>query len=216
MTSDRTRIKVCGVTQPQQARELCALGVDAIGMIMLESSPRYVPVDTAIKIREAVTPFVNLVAVTVDLDPVQINDLATSIGFTTVQWHGDEPADWLGQVNLPSIKAIRPQTQSEVLTAISDYRSAQGLLLDAHVQGQYGGTGKQLDEGIWPTPLQRDSAPPLILAGGLSPENLSEALAKTKPFAVDLNSGVEHIPGVKNLEKVRAAIEKVKEFDANR
>jgi len=201
MANNRTRIKVCGMTQPEQARQLVALGVDAIGVILHADSPRIATLEQAKKIRQQIPAFVSLVGVFVDCQADKINQYSEEIGLDLIQLHGVESNQFGLSLNRPFIKAIRAKTLEQVENDVSQYPDARALLLDPYVKGQHGGTGKQLDLSLWP---KVDKA--LVLAGGLSASNVAEAVDAVAPFAVDLNSGVEVSPGVKDIELVRQAI----------
>lgn len=199
---NRTRIKVCGITRPQDAQAIVALGVDALGMILHANSPRTISVEQAQQIRAQVPVFVTLVGVFVDCPTDTINDYANRIGLDVIQLHGDETNADAQRLNTPFIKAIRAKSLEQVQTAIGDYPNARGILLDPYVKGQHGGTGQSLSLSLWP----KKSSQPLILAGGLAPENIAKAVMEFQPHAVDLNSGVEIEPGIKSPKLVAAAI----------
>ena len=202
-----TRVKVCGITQPQQASAVAQMGVHAIGMIMHAKSPRLVSVEQAKLIRAAVPPFVQLVGVFVDASAEQINDVARAVGLNLIQLHGDEPSELAQQLFVPSIKAIRAQSQEVVSDAIKKHSTSLGFLVDPYHPDHHGGTGMTLDHQYWPQLDENLGDRPLILAGGLGPSNLAQALQVFKPYAVDLNSGVESAPGVKDLKKLAEALQ---------
>jgi len=203
---NRTRVKVCGITRPQDAREIVTLGVDALGLILHADSPRKITIEQAQRIRAEVPAFVTLVGVFVDCPSDTINNYAKRIGLDLIQLHGDESNTDGQALNSRFIKAIRAKSPEQVQLSISSYPDASAVLLDPYVKGQHGGTGQSLDPSLWPEQVSTGRLPPLILAGGLAPENIAKAVSQLQPYAVDINSGVEISPGVKNLEMVAATI----------
>lgn len=199
----RTRIKVCGMSQPDNVRAAIDCGVDAIGMILHANSPRKISLEQAQAIRQVVPAFVSLVGVFVDCDAQKINYYSEQIGLDLVQLHGNESNDLGCSLQRPFIKAIRAQSVEQINKEVINYPDARALLLDPYVKGQHGGTGKQLDLQLWPV----DASQPLVLAGGLSNVNVREAVQSVSPFAIDLNSGIEDSPGVKNIDLLSLAIE---------
>lgn len=197
----RIRVKVCGMTRPKDVRTAVELGVDAIGMILHADSPRTISVEQAKKIREQVPAFVSLVGVFVDCPAAKIKDYASAIGLDLIQLHGAESNDFGVSLEIPFIKAIRARSIAQVSQAITEFPNARALLLDPYVKGQHGGTGQSLSSQLWPDTVQN-----LILAGGLSADNVASAAAKLSPFAVDLNSGIETAPGIKSGEKIAKAM----------
>jgi len=198
----RTRVKICGMTRSDDVRAAVALGVDAIGMILHADSPRTISVDQARTIRAEVPALVSLVGVFVDCSIETINEYAKSIGLDLVQLHGAENNEFGQALDTPFIKAIRARENTQVAHAVAQYPDARALLLDPYVKGQHGGTGTQLSASLWP----KTASKPLILAGGLSADNVVHAVKQLTPFAVDLNSGVETSPGVKDAQKMARAI----------
>ena len=198
----RTRIKVCGMSQPENVSAAVACGVDAIGMILHADSPRTISLEQAQAVRSVVPAFVSLVGVFVDCDAEKINRYCEQASLDLVQLHGSESNGFGKQLSRPFIKAIRAQSKDQLNEQVQQYPDARALLLDPYVKGQHGGTGKQLDLTLWPV----NSEQPLILAGGLSNENVKGAVQAVSPFAVDLNSGIEDSPGLKNINLLEQAI----------
>lgn len=194
MRTIRTRVKACGITRPSDAELAVSLGVDAIGMILHADSPRTIALEQAQEIRAVVPAFVSLVGVFVDAPRALIDQAANAIGLDLIQLHGNEDNAFGESLNTPFIKAIRAKAPQQVNDSVAQFTSAKGLLLDPYVKGQAGGTGQRLQHDLWP----KNSVRPLILAGGLSPQNLASALSVFRPFAVDLNSGIESAPGLKD------------------
>jgi len=202
MKTIRTRVKVCGITRRSDAELAISLGVDAIGMILHADSPRVIALEQAQQIRAIVPAFVSLVGVFVNASQDLVNRTSDQLGLDLVQLHGSEDNAFGESLNRPFIKAIRAKSAEQVAESVTQFQSARALLLDPYVKGQAGGTGHRLESGLWP----KSSDQPLILAGGLSPQNLDNAMAVFQPFAVDLNSGVESAPGVKDHALLEQAV----------
>jgi len=199
----RTKIKTCGMTNVSDVGAAVALGVDAIGVILHADSPRTIALEHASAIRQVVPEGIKLVGVFVDASSEFIEAAIEVAGLDLVQLHGDESNDFGARLTVPFIKAVRVESQQQLNTQLASYPSACAILLDPYVKGQHGGTGRQLDLRMWPTQHHQK----LILAGGLSPENIVDSVCATQPFAIDINSGVEISPGVKNHAKIGAVIE---------
>ncbi|GHA00744.1 N-(5'-phosphoribosyl)anthranilate isomerase [Arenicella chitinivorans] len=199
------------MTDPLEVRHAVACGVDAIGVILHADSPRTISVTQAQKIRAVVPPFVSLVGVVVDCATEQVNQYIHTIGLDLVQLHGAEKPDAAEQLMRPYIKAIRAQSPDQVARDIARYPNAAAILLDPYVEGQHGGTGSVLSDALWPPSL---GAQPTILAGGLSPKNIAARIRACSPYAVDVNSGVESAPGVKDPSKVAEMVARVFAEDA--
>ena len=209
---NRTRIKVCGITNPLDAEYAVNCGVDAIGMILHANSPRLANKEIAYEIRQVVPAFVTLVGVFVDADSELVQSYYHDIGLDLIQLHGAESEKYCNDLGLPFIKALRVKNRQQLMSNITQYAQCRAFLLDPYVQGQHGGTGKQLDENLWP----ESSSKKLILAGGLSVKNISAALNKMKPYAVDVNSGIENSPGNKNHEHLAEFVNLVTNNDLKR
>lgn len=208
---NRTRIKICGMTNVTEVEHAVALGVDAIGVILHANSPRRVSLRQAKLIRDVVPAFISLVGVFVDADREQIESSIEAVGLDIIQLHGLE-TDSLGQsLSRHYIKAIRAKTVEQVNQDCAKFLNARAILLDPYVEGQHGGTGQTLDVNLWPS---LESSQSLILAGGLSADNVAERVRQFSPFAVDLNSGLEVEPGVKDPRLVAMAIEQIYATDA--
>jgi len=207
----RTRVKVCGITKAEQASALVDLGVDAIGMILHAESPRLIDLKEAQEIRARVPAFVSLVGVFVDCDIAKANDYTKRISLDLLQLHGAETLDYAAQLNAPYIKAIRAKSKDQLNRQIDQFPTARAILLDPYVANQHGGTGLQLDPNLWPK-NHLEIPQKLILAGGLSTDNLVDAVKQHQPYAVDLNSGVEDLPGFKNIAQVARCLNLLKEM----
>lgn len=199
------------MTQPEDVSAAVELGVDAIGMILHASSPRLISLDRARKVRERVPAFVSVVGVFVDAPEALIEQYSNELSLDSVQLHGNEPHQLATSLSRPYIKALRVKSADQVMNEIAQYPDAAGFLLDPYVKGQHGGTGQLLNEDCWPSSYIDK---PLILAGGLGPDNVRERVTVLQPFAVDLNSGVEDAPGKKNARLLEQAIGEVVKADA--
>lgn len=202
------RVKVCGITRPQDAELVVELGVDAVGMILHGDSPRTISLQAATEIRRWVPAFVNLVGVFVDAPEEFLRRAYEQVGLDLLQLHGAETPAQANQLGLPYIKAVRAKSLAQVQEQIIAHSRARAILLDAYVQGQAGGTGQRVAPNLWPVENVAGAtkvSPPLILAGGLTPDNIVQAVEDFRPFAIDLNSGLESAPGEKGEHKVRSA-----------
>ena len=192
----RTRIKICGVTDPDDLQLAVSLGVDAIGFNMFAPSPRYVEVETTRVLLEALPPFVSAVGLFVNEAADVVAEICSELPFDILQFHGDEDNKFCRQFGKPFIKVLRISSIDD-FTKVDDFPDADGFLFDAHVEGLYGGTGQQIDGALLEA-LPDNS----ILAGGLNAENVAAAITRFKPFAVDVSSGVEASPGRKDVDKM--------------
>lgn len=201
----RTRVKICGITRPADAVAAAEAGADAIGLVFYPPSPRYVDLDTARAIVAATPPFVTIVGLVVDADQQHIVEILSAVKLHMLQFHGDEPPAFCTSLHMPYMKAIRMREDRDVAASMSQYADASAILLDAYQAGVPGGTGTRFD---WSrVPAQRDK--PIILAGGLTPENVGEAIRAVRPFGVDVSGGVEKEKGVKDQQKIEAFIREV-------
>lgn len=204
----RTRIKICGVTDPDSARVAVAAGTDAIGLIFHPPSERHLEPARAAAICRAVAPFVATVAVMVNPSAEQVRGIIAQVNPSHLQFHGEEPADFCAAFGKPYIKTLRvagdADLRKELTEMVRRYPSAQGILLDTHASDRYGGTGTAFDWGQ----ARYDGPMPILLAGGLTAENVAEALAQVAPYGVDVSTGVES-NGRKDAEKIRRFCQKV-------
>jgi phosphoribosylanthranilate isomerase len=206
----RTRIKICGITRPEDARAAARLGVDAIGLVFYAPSPRAVTVAQARAVMAALPPFVTVVGLFVDAAPEHVRETLAAIPLDLLQFHGDESPDYCTQFGSPWLKAVRMKEGVDVAVEAERFRAARGLLLDAYRPGVPGGTGERFE---W-SRVPRDMSMPLILAGGLTPNNVTDAVAQVRPYAVDVSGGVEAAKGIKDFEKMAAFVAAVREADA--
>lgn len=209
MTAHRTRIKICGITRARDARTAVALGADALGLVFYPPSPRYVTVEQARAICDAAPPFVTVVGLFVNERAELIGDIVERVGVQLIQFHGDESAAECECFGRPYIKAARVRPGLDLLEYARRFRSARGLVLDSYVES-YGGAGKSFDWSLIP----RELPLPIVLSGGLDADNVSEAVRRVRPWAVDVASGVEVAKGVKDAAKIAQFIAGVRNGDA--
>jgi len=200
------KIKICGITQADNAREVALLGIDAVGLVFYEQSPRHVDVESAIHIVNALPPFINRVGLFVNADSGFIDEVLCEVPIDTLQFHGDESVIECTQYGMPFIKALRVNENTNIAKMADDYHQASGLLLDAFNKDAYGGTGEQFDWSL----AKADIDLPIILAGGLNPDTVADAISQVNPYAVDVSSGVESEPGIKDIAKIKEFIHKVR------
>ncbi len=199
------KIKICGFTQAQNARDVAMLGIDAIGLVFYDKSPRNVGVNQALEIVQALPPFINRVGLFVNANPYFIDEILCEVPLDTLQFHGDESPQQCTQYAMPFIKALRVNEQTNITQLADDYQQASGLLLDAYNPNTYGGTGEHFDWDL----ANVDIDLPIILAGGLTPKNAQQAVNQVNPYALDVSSGVESAKGIKDIEKIKQFIQQV-------
>lgn len=205
----RTRVKICGITREEDARTAVAAGCDAIGFVFYKPSPRFIDPVQASKIASQLPPFVSVVGLFVDADPSDINHARQLVRLDLLQFHGDETVVECERYGMPYMKAVRVKAETNLLQYAELYGRAQALLLDTFVEGVPGGTGKAFDWNIIPGSFPK----PLVLAGGLTPDNVTEAIRRVQPYAVDVSGGVELNKGIKDAAKIAAFMQGV--IDAN-
>jgi phosphoribosylanthranilate isomerase len=197
----RTRIKICGLTRLSDVDMVVDAGADAIGFVFYPTSPRYVSPAQAAELARAVPPFVSSVALFVNADANAVRQILATVPIHLLQFHGDEDDAWCRQFERPFIKAARVRPGVDLLQYAADFPSAQAILLDAFVPG-FGGGGAVFDWSLVPEGFSR----PLIVSGGLTADNVGEAISRLRPAAVDVSSGVEAAKGIKDPARVRAFI----------
>ena len=202
----RTRIKICGITRVEDARVAAESGADAVGMVFYAPSPRNVDLERAREIVAAIPPFVSIVGLFVDPAAEEVESVLRACSLDLLQFHGDEAPDFCGAFGLPYLKAVRVKADTDLVQCLSPYQAARAWLLDAYHEQLYGGTGESFDWKLVP----RDLARPLILSGGLTPDNVGAAVRQVRPWAVDVSSGVEAAKGIKDAAKIAAFIAGVK------
>lgn len=207
----RTRIKLCGMTRPEDAEAAVRLGADAIGLILAPGSPRFISLEQAAMIRRHLPPFVQAVAVLRNADAPAVRQAIAALQPDLLQFHGEESPAFCERFGLPYLRAVPMQGAAAPAEWARRYAGASGLLLDAHAPGEQGGQGRRFD---W-SQVPRDAGKPIVLAGGLSPDNVGEAVRRVRPYAVDVASGVESAPGVKDQGRMQRFIEEVRRADEN-
>ena len=199
-----TKVKICGFTEPNNARDAALAGVDAIGLVFYDKSPRNVDIHSAQKIIEALPPFINRVGLFVNANPSFIDEILCEVPLDTLQFHGDESVLDCAQYQMPFIKSLRVKPDTNVKEIAENFSSASALLLDSFSPSSYGGTGESFD---WSLACVKISLP-IILAGGLTVDNVADAIKQVNPYAVDASSGVESAPGVKDIDMLCEIISK--------
>lgn len=204
-----TRIKICGITREQDLRAVANSGADALGLVFYEKSPRHVSVQQAALLARAVPPFVTVVGLFVNPSADYVRQVLANVALDVLQFHGEETPEFCTQFGKPYLKAIRVKAGVDLVECASRYASAQGLLLDAFVEGTPGGTGESFDWALIPQYLPL----PVVLSGGLFAGNVAAAIKQVRPYAVDVSSGVEAGKGIKDATKIVAFINEVKRTD---
>jgi phosphoribosylanthranilate isomerase len=203
----RTRIKICGITRPEDGLEAARAGADAIGLNFFPSSPRVITIADAKRILAVLPPFITTVGLFVNPTEAEVRDVLAQVPLDMLQFHGDEDSQFCASFNRPYLKAIKMRANTDLAGMLRTYHSAQGILLDAWHETLPGGTGQAFD---WNLLDSVDGSQTLkyrlVLAGGLRPGNVVQAIHKTKPWAVDVSSGVESAPGIKSAELTRQFI----------
>jgi phosphoribosylanthranilate isomerase len=195
------RVKICGITRVEDALAVAKSGADAIGLVFYEKSPRHVSIEKAAQLASALPPFVTVVGLFVNASAKAVRETLDSVSLDVLQFHGDETPEFCEQFHKPYLKAIRVKPGVDLLQCAALFHSAQGLLLDAHVEGVPGGTGAVFDWTLIPANLPL----PLILSGGLDVENVAAAIRQVRPYAVDVSSGVEAGRGINTLKGIKDA-----------
>lgn len=201
----RTRVKICGITRPQDAITAVEFGADAIGLVFYAPSPRNVNIEQAAEIVAGLPPFVSKVGLFVNAEPAFIHSVLKRVALDCLQFHGDETAAECEQINMPYYKAIRVKNDTNLLQYASQYQRANALLLDAYSEAAVGGTGQVFDWTLIPANIGK----PVVLAGGLNAENVAAAIKQVKPYAVDVSGGVEASKGIKDAAKIAAFMQAV-------
>lgn len=205
----RTRLKICGITRPQDAMAVVQAGADAIGLVFYAPSPRAVDIAMAQAVVAVVPAFVTVTALFVDPTVDEVQKVLDSVRIDLIQFHGDEEDDFCSQFNRPYIKAIRVRQASDVVASCLRFPGALAVLLDSYKPGVPGGTGETFDWSLVPDELTK----PIILAGGLTIANVASAIRQVRPFAVDVSGGVEADKGIKDPGKITAFADEVYRVD---
>ena len=200
-----TRIKICGIKHLGDALKAVECGADAIGLIFVEKSPRYVSLTEARVIAESLPPFVTVVGLFMNATAEAVREALKVVPLNLLQFHGDETPEFCDQFNMPYIKVLRMRDNANVVAYAQEYPNASAIILDTYHKGVGGGTGQSFDWSLIP-----DDIPlPVILAGGLNPENVASAIETVKPYAVDVSSGVESEPAIKDHKIIEQFIKEV-------
>ena len=199
------RIKVCGLTRVEDVQAAVAAGVDAVGLVFYPDSPRHVTIAQAAELCRHVPPFVTIVGLFVNASRAEVHRAIEAVPLNLLQFHGDETADQCEGFGVPYLKAARVRPGVDLLEFAAQFASARALLLDTWTPA-YGGSGESFDWSLVPT-----SCPlPVILSGGLTPDNVADAIRQVRPVAVDVSSGVESAKGIKDAAKIRAFVSAVR------
>ncbi|MEJ1356452.1 MAG: phosphoribosylanthranilate isomerase [Candidatus Sedimenticola sp. (ex Thyasira tokunagai)] len=196
----RVRVKICGITTPEDAQQAVSMGADAIGLVFYPPSPRAVSVERAAEIVRDLPPFVTVVGLFVNAGRDEVADILATTRLDLLQFHGDETPEACYGHGRPFIKALRMREDLDLAAMREHYSDAAGLLLDSYQKGVPGGTGATFD---WER-IPRQMAGEIILAGGLSAENVEDAIRRVRPYAVDVSGGVEREKGKKDGSKIAA------------
>ncbi|MES2636407.1 MAG: phosphoribosylanthranilate isomerase [Pseudomonadota bacterium] len=203
----RTRVKICGITNVQDALAAIAYGADAIGLVFYAPSPRFVSISQAQQIVAAIPPFISVVGLFVNATVAEIETVLSQVRLDILQFHGDETPAECERIKLPYLKAIRVKNDTNLLQYQVEFCSAKALLLDTYSEAAFGGTGHVFDWKLIP----QNMTMPIILAGGLNAENVADAIKQVRPYAVDVSGGVEISKGIKESAKIAAFMRAVDE-----
>ena len=201
----KTRIKFCGMTRQQDIQSAISLGVDALGFVFVESSARNIDIETAVRLIKDIPPFIVKVGLFMNAQAFEVKQVIQKVNLNLLQFHGDEDEPFCAQFDMPYLKAVPMASASSLNEFCQDYRSATGFLLDSHAEGEMGGSGKAFEWSKLPENIDK----PIILAGGLRPDNVAEAIRIVRPYAVDVSSGIEASKGIKDTAKMEQFIKEV-------
>ena len=201
----RVRVKICGITSVQDALTAVKHGADAIGLVFYAPSSRNVSIAQAQEIARQIPAFVSVVGLFVNAEASFVNKVISQVKINLLQFHGDETPEACSQFSLPFIKAIRVKPDTNLIQCAIDFSAAKALLLDTYTEGLMGGTGHVFDWDLIP----KQMAQPVILAGGLTADNVAQAIQKVQPYAVDVSGGVEISKGIKDADKIAAFMQQV-------
>ena len=204
-----TRTKICGITRIEDGLAAAHAGADAIGLVFFAKSPRNVALTRAVEISQALPPFITRVALFVNPGVDEVNAVLRQARPDVLQFHGEESPEFCRYFGVPYLKAVRVKPGVDLLQCAARYADAQGLLLDAWSESAHGGTGESFDWSLIPLDLPR----PVVLAGGLTAANVGEAIRATRPWAVDVSSGVESSKGIKDAARIAAFMKEVRNAD---
>lgn len=202
----RVRVKICGLTRPEDAVAAATAGADAIGLVFYRPSSRFVDISSAKNIADLVPPFVQRVGLFVNAPREDVVRLLGEVDLDLLQFHGDEPASYCDSFGRAYIKALAMKPGTDLQALFLSYPRAKGFLLDSYHPAKPGGTGEVFNWEHFP----RDAGKPLVLAGGLTAENVRQAIVTCRPYAVDVSGGVESGPGIKSANKIKTFIDQVR------
>jgi phosphoribosylanthranilate isomerase len=205
----RTRIKFCGMTRADDIALACALGVDAVGLVFAQRSPRRLEIEQAAALRAHALPLVDVVALFMDNDAAHVQGVIDAVQPTLLQFHGGEDDAFCRAFGVPYLKAVAMGGDADD-AAIARHPGAAGLLLDSHAKGSAGGTGQRFDWSRIPRGIEL----PFLLAGGLHPDNVFDAVRMVRPWGVDVSSGIESAPGEKDAARMRRFVDEVRRADS--
>ncbi len=210
ITHSRTRVKICGISRAEDAIKASELGVDALGLVFYDKSPRNVSTALAQSICVQLPAFVSTVGLFLNPDKVLVRQVLAEVDLDLLQFHGTESAAFCASFGKPYIKALGVGDGADKIEALLEqYAGARSVLLDSHRKGEAGGTGKSFDWASIPVDLRRK----IILAGGLNVDNVAQAIQRVRPCAVDLSSGVESSPGVKDNDLMSRLMQQIRQLD---
>jgi len=195
-----TRVKICGITRVEDGLAAARLGAHAIGLVFYAGSPRAVTIERAREIIDALPPFVTPVGLFVNAEAVAVSSTLKKVPLQLLQFHGDDTPEFCSSFCMPYLRAVRVRPGTDLLQYARDFHAAKALLLDAFVEGVQGGTGAVFDWSLIPGELPL----PVVLSGGLNDGNVTEAVRRVRPWAVDVSSGVESAKGIKDVQKMEA------------
>jgi phosphoribosylanthranilate isomerase len=204
-----TRIKICGITRQVDARAAIDAGVDALGLVFYPGSPRALSLDEAGAVVADLPSSICLVGLFVNAAVEQVTAVCSALKLNLLQFHGDESQEYCKQFGVPWMKALRVAEETDVLALMGEYVEADAILLDTWRADAPGGTGEVFN---WDK-VPRDRSCPLVLAGGLRPDNVGAAIARVRPYAVDVSGGVEASPGIKDPQKIMQFVAAVRAAD---
>lgn len=204
------RVKICGITRSEDVHAACAAGADALGFVFYPKSPRNLGIGQAAELVAQLPPFVQSVGLFVDAEPAFIESVLKAVSLDLLQFHGNESREQCSAFNRPYLKAVRMRPGTDLVKYCADFYDARALLLDAFVPDTPGGTGERFDWGLIPNGLPK----PIVLSGGLNPGNVVLAVRSVQPWAVDVSSGVEASPGIKDAAKMASFIANAKRMSA--
>ena len=211
--SSKIRVKICGITRIEDALHVAHAGGDAIGLVFYNKSPRNVSISQASQICSALPPFVTSVGLFMDANQAFVDSVLATVPLDLLQFHGSETPDFCAFFQRPYIKAVAMKNRhSDDFVSYADtFKDAKGFLVDSHATGKAGGTGKTFNWNKLPLNYPK----PIILAGGLTPANIADAIQQTEVYGVDLSSGVESSPGIKDKQMINQLMDEVRraEYD---